>query len=740
MKPRSLKGTLLAAVAGLVALSTLLATLLASHRYAQSLEQTLAAQAENVGQALAAEAADLVLVNDLVGLRNMLERHRTAHPFLSYLFIVREGRVLASTFGVEMPLDLLTFNLPEHFPSDQAVTQRIVTETGDQHLDIALPIFEGHAGILRLGVSEEHLRREVRDLWFSIGLLALAILVPALAGGLMFLNRVTRPFLALVQAVQEYTPGKSRLPIPVQGQKEIAVLAEAFNAMTERIHGYTRRLEEQTAELAQTQSQLRASCEIVRNVSALGTMPEIAAYLIRRTKDILQCLEASLLVFSPGREMFFVLAAQGVRKVTDPRVAAEAETLLQGMEPVFHTDSSAFRPPMIPESLAELPGQSILPLYHEDILCGAMIVGCVKKCACQPQDLELVGLVMSQATGTLRRAVQQEVETEQFQTRQNSQSSFMGIIGRDPKLTQIFRLIEDVAATDATVLIQGESGTGKELAARAIHDLSPRKNSPFVVINCSAYPATLLESELFGHEKGAFTGALKQRPGRFEQADGGTVFLDEIGEISASAQVKLLRVLQTQRFERVGGERTVDVNVRIVAATNKELLEEVKAGRFREDLYYRLDVIPIQLPPLRERSNDVALLASHFLRRFSGEQLKTITEFSPKAMRLLLDYSWPGNIRELENVVEQATVLAKSSVITPEELPARLRFIPGPSQSAATTLEEQERAVILQALESCSWNKKLAAERLGIGRSTLYAKMRRLGVVAPEEAQPSPRR
>ena len=732
MKPRSLKGTLLAAVAGLVVLSTLLATLLASHRYAQSLEQTLAAQAENVGRALAAEAADLVLVNDLVGLRNMLERHRTAHPSLSYLFIVRNGLVLASTFGGEMPRDLLTFNLPEDFPSDGTVTQRIVSEIGSHYLDMALPIFEGHAGILRLGVSEEHLRREIQNLWFSIGLVALAILLPALLGGLLFLNRVTRPFLALVQAAQDYAPDKSRSPLPVQGQQEIAVLAEAFNAMTERIHEYTHRLEAQTVELAQAQSQLRATCEIVRNVSALGTMPEIADYLIRRTKDILQCLEASLLVFSPGREMFFVLTAKDVRKVTDPRVAAEAETLLQGMEPIFHPDSTVFRPPMIPESLAELPGQSILPLYHEDILCGAMIVGCVKECACQPQDLELVGLVMSQAAGTLRRAVQQEVEAEQFQTRQDTQSSFMGIIGRNPKLTQIFRLIEDVAATDATVLIQGESGTGKELAARAIHDLSPRKDKPFVVINCSAYPATLLESELFGHEKGAFTGALKQRPGRFEQAHGGTVFLDEIGEISASAQVKLLRVLQTQRFERVGGERTVAVDVRIVAATNKDLLEEVKAGRFREDLYYRLDVIPIQLPPLRERSNDVALLASHFLRHFSEEQLKTITEFSPKAMRLLLDYSWPGNIRELENVVEQATVLAKSSVITPEELPARLKFVPEPSQSAATTLEEQERTVILQALESCSWNKKLAAQRLGIGRSTLYAKMKRLGIAVPE--------
>ncbi|PTN32807.1 sigma 54-interacting transcriptional regulator [Desulfonatronum sp. SC1] len=731
MKPRSLKGTLLAAVAGLVALSTLLVTLLASHRYAQSLEQTLAAQTENVGRALAAEAADLVLVNDLVSLRNMLDRHRTAHPSLSYLFIIREGRVLASTFGGEIPWDLLNFNLPGHFPDDGTVTQRIVSETGHKLLDMALPIFEGHAGILRLGVSEEHLRREIRNLWVSIGLVALVILLPALGGGLLFLNRTTRPLLALVQAAQDYAPDKSRSPIPVQGQKEIAVLAEAFNAMTERIHEYTRRLEDQATELEQTQSQLRASCEIVRDVSALGSLPEIAAYLIRQTKGILQCRDVSLLVFNPGREMFFVLTAKDVRKVTDPRAAAEAEALLQGMEPIFQPEFPAFHPPMIPESLAKLPGQSILPLYHEDILCGAMIVGCVKKCACQPRDLELVSLVMSQAAGTLRRAVKQEAEAQQFLTRQDSQSSFMGIIGRDPKLTQIFRLIEDVAATDATVLIQGESGTGKELAARAIHDLSPRKIKPFVVINCSAYPATLLESELFGHEKGAFTGALKQRPGRFEQADGGTVFLDEIGEISASAQVKLLRVLQTQRFERVGGERTVTVDVRIVAATNKNLLEEVKSGRFREDLYYRLDVIPVQLPPLRDRGNDVALLAAHFLRHFSEDQKKTITEFSSKAMRLLLDYPWPGNVRELENVVEQATVLAKSSVITPEELPTRLKAVAS-SQESSVTLEEQERTIILEALESCSWNKKLAAQRLGIGRSTLYAKMKRLGIAADD--------
>ncbi|SDB20266.1 Transcriptional regulator containing GAF, AAA-type ATPase, and DNA-binding Fis domains [Desulfonatronum thiosulfatophilum] len=731
---RSLKGTLLFAVAGLVVLSTLLTALLASHRYAQSLEQTLAAQTENVGRALAAEAADLVLVNDLVSLRNMLERQRNAHPALTYLFIVRDGRILASTFGIEMPADLLAFNLPEHLAGDEMSLHRIVTETGSRHLDMALPIFDGHAGILRLGVSEDHLRREVRNLWTSIGIVALLILIPALAGGLLFLNRMTRPLLALVQAAQNFAPGKAPDPLPLHGQKEIAVLAEAFNIMTRRIHEYTRRLEDQALELEQAQSQLRASCEIVRNVSALGSLREIGTYLIRRTKEIVHCGEVNLLVFNADRTMFFVISSEEIFEVFAPEAIASAEAQLHGMEPIFQPRTPLFDPPLISNTLKELPNQAILPLHHEDRLCGAMIIGCAVNLPFQHQDLELVSLVLAQASGTLRRAAQQEVESGKFQSRQDALPGFMGIIGRDAKLRQIFQLIEDVAATDATVLIQGESGTGKELVARAIHDLSPRKSNPFVVINCSAYPATLLESELFGHERGAFTGAQKQRPGRFEQANGGTVFLDEIGEISATAQVKLLRVLQTQRFERVGGDKTVDVDVRIVAATNKNLLEEVKAGNFREDLYYRLDVVPINLPPLRERGNDVVLLAGHFLRRFRSEQEKTVAEISPKAMRLLLDYSWPGNVRELENVIEQATVLAKSNVVTPEELPTRLRTALGPSSSASPTLEEQERIIIQEVLESCSWNKKLAAQRLGIGRSTLYAKIKRLGITVPEDA------
>jgi len=282
------------------------------------------------------------------------------------------------------------------------------------------------------------------------------------------------------------------------------------------------------------------------------------------------------------------------------------------------------------------------------------------------------------------------------------------------------------------VLIQGETGTGKELVAEAIHKKSLRKEKPFVVINCSAYPATLLESEIFGHERGAFTGAIRQKYGRFEQAHGGTVFLDEIGEIPSSAQIKLLRVLQTQKFERLGGEKTLDVDVRIIAATNKDLLQEVKNGRFREDLFYRLNVILMNLPPLSERNNDISLLARYFLRRIAKLHRKEIEDFRPEAMRLLLDYPWPGNVRELENSVEHAVVLAKGGWIETSDLPTVIQSIVSATmRTLPTTMAENEREYLENILEECGWNKKLTAIRLGISRNTLYVKLKKYKITKP---------
>jgi len=305
--------------------------------------------------------------------------------------------------------------------------------------------------------------------------------------------------------------------------------------------------------------------------------------------------------------------------------------------------------------------------------------------------------------------------------------SFGNILGKNTRMQEIFELISAIANTDSTVLIQGESGTGKELIARAIHFNSHRKAKPFVVANCSAYSQNLLESELFGHEKGSFTGAIRRKIGRFEMANGGTIFLDEIGEVSPSTQILLLRVLQDHRFERVGGEETLEVDVRVIAATNKNLTDEMKKGTFREDLYYRLNVIPIFVPPLRERRDDISVLAPYFLQKFSREKGKEITGFLSEVIEILLSHSWPGNVRELENVIEHAIIIAKQDKILPKDLPQYLLQRPLVTQEF-TTLQDYEKHLILKTLEETKWNKHRAAKRLNINRSTLHGKMKRYGL------------
>jgi DNA-binding NtrC family response regulator len=305
--------------------------------------------------------------------------------------------------------------------------------------------------------------------------------------------------------------------------------------------------------------------------------------------------------------------------------------------------------------------------------------------------------------------------------------SFGNILGKNTRMQEIFELISAIANTDSTVLIQGESGTGKELIARAIHFNGHRKSKPFVVANCSAYSQNLLESELFGHEKGSFTGAIRRKIGRFEMANGGTIFLDEIGEVSPPTQILLLRVLQDHRFERVGGEETLEVDVRVIAATNKNLTDEMKKGTFREDLYYRLNVIPIFVPPLRERKDDIPVLAPHFLQKFSREKGKEVTGFSSEVMEIFLSHSWPGNVRELENVIEHAIIIAKQDKILPKDLPQYLLQRP-PVTQEFTTLQDYEKSLILKTLEETNWNKHKTAKKLNINRSTLYGKMKRYGL------------
>ncbi|MGD2279180.1 MAG: sigma-54 dependent transcriptional regulator [Candidatus Omnitrophota bacterium] len=302
------------------------------------------------------------------------------------------------------------------------------------------------------------------------------------------------------------------------------------------------------------------------------------------------------------------------------------------------------------------------------------------------------------------------------------------LIGKSDKIRKIYDLLPDLMNTDSTVLIQGESGTGKELLARAIHYNSPRKEKPFVIADCTALAENLLESELFGHEKGSFTGAIKRKIGRFEQADGGTIFLDEIGDISPVAQLKLLRVLQEKKFERVGGEETVEVDVRVIAATNKDLDKLMEEGKFREDLYYRLNVISVYMPPLRERKEDIPVLAKEFMQQFSKKNDKWIKKISDEAYRSLTDYDWPGNIRELENAIERAVVIAKGNIIRKEDLPHKVQGSIESFAAESNSLRENEKSLIARVLKECDNNINKAAKELEISRSTLYGKMEKFGL------------
>jgi len=306
---------------------------------------------------------------------------------------------------------------------------------------------------------------------------------------------------------------------------------------------------------------------------------------------------------------------------------------------------------------------------------------------------------------------------------------FEQIIGTSPALESVLEQVEQVAPTNSTVLIQGETGTGKELVARAIHNLSTRCGRPFVKLNCAAIPFDLLESELFGHERGAFTGAIAQKIGRFELADKGTLFLDEVGDIPPGLQPKLLRVLQEQEFERLGSTRTHQVDVRLVAATNRNLVDMVKRNQFRSDLYYRLNVFPIPLPPLRARREDIPALVEHFVDIYARRMDKQIDQISPQTMSELTSYEWPGNIRELQNFIERSVILSSGNVLCPPL--ASLRAATGTESLEAVTLEDAERDHIRKILEQTRWvvaGPNGAAARLGIKRSTLYFRMQKLGI------------
>jgi DNA-binding NtrC family response regulator len=350
----------------------------------------------------------------------------------------------------------------------------------------------------------------------------------------------------------------------------------------------------------------------------------------------------------------------------------------------------------------------------------------------KPLDPEALGAVVDRAMEKAR-LVQ---EAQKLRDRLRERNAFSHVVSSDPKMEAVLQLVAQVGPSKASVLITGESGTGKELIAEAIHLASPRARAPFVRLHCAALSESLLESELFGHERGAFTGAVGRREGRFKQADGGTLFLDEIGEISAAVQVKLLRFLQEKTFERVGGNETLKVDVRVIAATNRDLGAEIKRGTFREDLFYRLNVVTVELPPLRERRGDVPALASFFLRRYAAENGKMLDTFADDALETLLDYRWPGNVRELENVVERAVVLCDGPRIERKHLPASV--VPsedrgGPPPIPGTTIAELEKYAILKTLEACGGSTSKAATVLGVSPRKIQYKLHEYGNAQDEE-------
>jgi len=491
-------------------------------------------------------------------------------------------------------------------------------------------------------------------------------------------------------------------------------------------------------ELQRTQHQLETLFETSRQVNAKQSLVELVAFvqeisqrifpdsvfllflLDAVNQDILDLEGCGPNVEEPLHRMKQELKQSGLiqdftqysRNITEPHI----------IDPEHNNDN----PPFYNLISKHYPSWFGLPISSPQQCIGFFALGSPVSQEYSREDMHFFLTLFSQIAGHVRHLIIYEAEINLLQQRVTERPSHGKIIGQSDEMKNVYELIDLVSGSDATVLITGENGTGKELVAHAIHRQSHRKNGPFVVANCSAYSPTLLESELFGHEKGAFTGAIKMKKGRIERAQEGILFLDEIGDIAPATQVLLLRFLQDHCFERVGGEETLEADVRVLAATNRDLSKEVEAGRFRDDLYYRLNVITLQLPLLRNRKEDIPILCKHFLQKYSLKESKEIYSLSPGAMQVLMDYEWPGNVRQLENAVSHAIILTQGQVVERRHLPQFLKqSLPEPS---ATSLAENERRLILGMLQESNWNKHEAARRLEISRSTLYSKIRRYGL------------
>jgi len=504
---------------------------------------------------------------------------------------------------------------------------------------------------------------------------------------------------------------------------------ELKRKLKEYTHNLENLVRERTKELQRAQEQIKTFYEVSRYISENTSLKETIDFILKKIKEMVNYDYVLPLIFNSKKDNFI-----SIEGYDSPNILGnwtQTYSIASMTEPM---DMEQWRSKKLPLTgpLKKFSYIASIPIVKEKEVMGSIILASYNSGSFSAQNMRFIYLMLSQTSGVIRRIILQDEQLERLHNQIKMLSGYGDIIGKDPKMQRIYQLILDIAPSNATVLIQGESGTGKELVARAIHMNSPRKDKPFVVVNCSAYPQTLIESELFGYEKGAFTGATQRKLGRFEIAHEGAIFLDEVSEIPLSSQVKILRFLQFQEFERLGGTETIKVNVRVIAATNKDLNEEVKKGNFREDLYYRLNVIPINLPPLRERKGDIPILVEYFLKRLSTQSGKEIKELSPSAMQSLINYNWPGNVRELENVLEYAFVLTKGKVIEAKALPPALRSS-GISwnKDKIASLEDNEKKFLIEMLNEFSWNKLQVAKRLGISRSTLYAKLKKYNLKAP---------
>ena len=508
MKLYSLRSKLVISVSALVIGSGLVISLLETNRFSKSLHESAFSQGEYLSQELALEATNLILINDLIALQTLLNNHLLSNPLLAYLFVVKEDQILAHTFTEGIPRNLVGINTPESH--EKGNFKHISNDEGERYLDIAWPIFSGKARVLRIGLSENPYRTEIAKLWLQMTAITLGILLLALSVCFVFIKRITRPLSALAEAAENIDERDLELSLEPAGRDEVGRLTTSFNNMVRRIRDRTQRIEQNAIELDRAYRQTRSSFEIIQKIGTQTSLKDVSSYLIYKFQELVACSELVLFIFSGSQETLFVFSKDKIN--TLERNSFESTLpILTGLENITFIGKDSIDSKLVPDSFHSAAQIAAFPVNHEDQLLGALLVACPGHCQCDIKELEVIKLILNHSSGAIKRALSHEEEMHNIQTRINVTTEYCGIVGKAPKMQAVYKLIEDIAPTDTTVLIQGESGTGKELIANAIHQNSLRHNKPFVVINCSAYPTTLLESELFGHEKGAFTGAVRQK-------------------------------------------------------------------------------------------------------------------------------------------------------------------------------------------------------------------------------------